>query len=113
MFGQPSEDDGSRDNPLIRNMPACTAYEVDADALAPLGDRVVIAVGTGSADGAAARGGRTARRLGLAVADFPGDHGSFFDSSYGEATGRCRGRRAAAGADLLSPGAHDRPGPTR
>jgi pimeloyl-ACP methyl ester carboxylesterase len=88
MFGQPAEDDGSRDNPLIRNMPACTAYEVDVAALAPLGDRVVIAVGAESADGAAARGGReTARRLGLAVAGFPGDHGSFFDSSYGAATG--------------------------
>jgi pimeloyl-ACP methyl ester carboxylesterase len=88
MFGQPSADDGSRDNPLIRNMPACTAYEVDVDALATLGDRVVIAVGTESADGAAARGGReTARRLGLDVADFPGEHGNFFDSSYGEATG--------------------------
>lgn len=88
MFGQPGEDDGRRDNPLIRNMPACTAYEVDVDALAPLGDRVVVAVGTGSGDGAAARAGRAvAGRLGLPVTDFPGDHGSFFDSSYGEATG--------------------------
>jgi pimeloyl-ACP methyl ester carboxylesterase len=88
MFGQSSEDDGSRDNALIRNMPACTAYEVDVEALAALGDRVVIAVGSDSADGAAARGGReTARRLGLEVAEFPGDHGNFFDSSYGEATG--------------------------
>jgi hypothetical protein len=88
MFGQTGEDDGSRDNLLIRNMPACTAYEVDVEALAPLGDRLVVAVGVGSADGAAARGGReTAARLGLAVADFPGDHGSFFDSSYGGATG--------------------------
>ncbi len=88
MFGQSSEDDGSRDNALIRNMPACTAYEVDVDALRPLADRIVVAVGTASADGAAARGGReTARRLGLEVTDFPGDHGSFFDSSYAEATG--------------------------
>ena len=88
MFGQSSEDDGSRDNALIRNMPACTAYEVDVEALAPLGGRVVVAVGADSADGAAARGGReTARRLGLEVASFPGDHGNFFDSSYGEATG--------------------------
>jgi pimeloyl-ACP methyl ester carboxylesterase len=88
MFGQSSEDDGSRDNPLIRNMPACTAYEVDAGAVGALGDRVVVAVGTESADGAAARGGRAvAARLGLPVADFPGGHGSFFDSSYGEPTG--------------------------
>jgi pimeloyl-ACP methyl ester carboxylesterase len=88
MFGQPSEDDGSRDNALIRNMPACTAYEVDVDALAALGDRVVVAVGVASADGAAARGGRAvAARLGLPVSDFPGDHGSFFDSEYAEAAG--------------------------
>ena len=64
------------------------AYEVDAEALAALGDRVVVAVGAESGDGAAARGGRhVAARLGLPVADFPGDHGSFFDSSYGEPTG--------------------------
>jgi pimeloyl-ACP methyl ester carboxylesterase len=88
MFGQSPEDDGSRDNPLIRNMPACTAYEVDAGALAVLGERLVVAVGVESGDAAAARGGRqVAARLGLPVADFPGDHGSFFDSSYAEATG--------------------------
>jgi hypothetical protein len=49
-IAQPSEDAGSRDNPLIRNMPACTAYDVDVEALARLGDRVVIAVGVESAD---------------------------------------------------------------
>jgi pimeloyl-ACP methyl ester carboxylesterase len=88
MYGQSAEDDGSRDNPLIRNMPACTAYEVDVEALAALGDRLVIAVGEESADGAAARGGReVAARIGQPVADFPGDHGSFFDSSYGQARG--------------------------
>jgi pimeloyl-ACP methyl ester carboxylesterase len=88
MFGQSGEDDGSRDNPLMRNMPLCNIYEVDVEALATLGDRVVIAVGSASGDGAAARGGReVARRLGLPVTDFPGDHGNFFDSTYGEATG--------------------------
>ena len=96
MYGQSGDDDGTRDNPLIRNMPACTAYEVDADALAALGDRVVVAIGADSADGAAARGGRqVATRIGQPVADFPGDHGSFFDSEYSEATG------VAAAADRL------------
>ena len=88
MFGQSSEDDGSRDNPLMRNMPACNVYELDVDALAGLGDRLVVAVGVQSGDGPAARGGRAvAARLGRPVADLPGDHGSFFDSSYGEPTG--------------------------
>jgi pimeloyl-ACP methyl ester carboxylesterase len=88
MFGQSAEDDGSRDNPLMRNMPSCNVYEPDAEALSGLGDRLVIAVGVESGDGPAARGGRAvAARLGRPVADLPGDHGSFFDSSYGQPTG--------------------------
>ncbi|MBJ7358625.1 alpha/beta hydrolase [Nocardioides sp.] len=88
MFGQSAEDDGSRDNPLMRNMPACNLYRPDPEALDALGDRLVIAVGVESGDGPAARGGRAvAGRLGRPVADLPGDHGSFFDSSYGEPTG--------------------------
>ena len=88
MFGQSAEDDGSRDNPLMRNMPLCNTYEVDVDALARLGDRLVVAVGAESGDGPAARGGRAvAARLGRPVTEFPGDHGNFFDSSYGAPTG--------------------------
>jgi len=88
MFGQSADDDGSRDNPLMRNMPSCNTYEVDVDALAPLGDRLVVAVGSVSGDGPAARGGRAvAARLGRPVTDFPGDHGNFFNSPYGEPTG--------------------------
>jgi pimeloyl-ACP methyl ester carboxylesterase len=88
ILGQSSEDDGSRDNPLMRNMPACNVYAVDVEALVRLGDRLVVAVGAESGDGPAARGGRgVAARLGRPAVDFPGDHGSFFDSSYGEPTG--------------------------
>jgi pimeloyl-ACP methyl ester carboxylesterase len=88
MFGQSAEDDGTRDNPLMRNMPAVNVHAVDVDRLATLGDRVVIAVGSESGDGPAARGARAvAARLGRPVVDFPGDHGNFFDSSYAEATG--------------------------
>ena len=87
-YGQSSEDDGSRDNPLMRNMPACNTYAVDVDALAALGDRLVVAVGAASGEGAAARGGRAvAARLGRPVVEIPGDHGSFFNSPYGEPTG--------------------------
>jgi pimeloyl-ACP methyl ester carboxylesterase len=88
MFGQTAEDDGHRDNPLMRNMPACNVYEVDAEALSGLGNRLVVAVGEASGAGPAARGGRAvAARLGRPVTDFPGDHGNFFDSAYGEPTG--------------------------
>ena len=72
QFGQSSEDDGSRDNPLMRNMPSCNEYEVDVDALDALGDRLVIAVGVESGGGPAARGGRAvAAALGRPVVDFP------------------------------------------
>jgi len=87
MFGQSGQDDGSRDNPLMRNAPACNLLEVDADALFRL-DRLHVAVGTESGDGPAARGGRAvAARLGRPVTDFPGDHGNFLDSPYGPPTG--------------------------
>ena len=49
MFGQSAEDDGSRDNPLMRNMPGCNTYVVDVEALAPLGDRLFVAVGSSPA----------------------------------------------------------------
>ena len=55
---QSTEDDGSRDNPLMRNMPACNQYQVDAAVLDALGDRLDIAVGMESGGGPAARGGR-------------------------------------------------------
>jgi hypothetical protein len=88
QFGQSSEDDGSRDNPLMRNMPSCNQYKVDAAVLDALGDRLIIAVGVESGGGPAARGGRAvAAALGRPVVGLPGDHGSFLDSSYGEPTG--------------------------
>jgi len=88
QFGQSSEDDGSRDNPLMRNMPSGNQYAVDAAALAGLGHRLVIAVGVESGEGPAARGGRAvAAALGRPVVELPGDHGSFLDSSYGEPKG--------------------------
>ena len=72
-FGLPTEDDGSRDNALMRNMPSCNEFRVDPDALAALGDRLVIAVGEKSGDQIAGRGGRAvAEQLGLPVTRVPG-----------------------------------------
>src|SRR3954468_22547594 len=78
MFGMSAEDDGSRDNPLMRNLGPCNAYEPDLDALASLGDRLVIAAGADSGQQMAARGGYSvAARLGSEVAIFPKGHGGF------------------------------------
>ena len=83
--GCPSEDDGSRTDPLMRNMPACTAYEPDIEALAALGDRLVIAVGVESGEQMAARGGRSvAEALGVPVTEFPSNHGGFLGGEYGQ-----------------------------
>ncbi|WP_230487162.1 alpha/beta fold hydrolase [Nocardioides anomalus] len=77
-FGLSAEDDGSRTNPLIRNMPACNRYAPDVAALGALGERLVVAVGTGSGDTLAARGGRAvAAAVGVPVAQFPSHHGGF------------------------------------
>ena len=88
QFGQSTEDDGSRDHLLMRNMPAVNEYPVDVAALQALGDRLTIAVGAESGEGVAARGGRTvAATLGRPVAELPGDHASFLDTPYGPPTG--------------------------
>jgi pimeloyl-ACP methyl ester carboxylesterase len=78
MFGMPTEDDGSRDSPLIRNLGPGNDYVPDFDALTAFGDRLVIAVGEDSGEQMAARGGRAvAARLGSRVAVFPSGHGGF------------------------------------
>ncbi|GAA5084247.1 alpha/beta hydrolase [Microbacterium yannicii] len=80
MFGMSAEDDGSRTNPLMRNMPATIAYRIDIDALRARGERLVIAVGVESGDALAARGGRSvATAVGVPVADFPSHHAGFTD----------------------------------
>ena len=88
QFGQSSEDDGSRDHLLMRNMPAVNEYVIDVAALQALGDRLVIAVGAESGEGVAARGARAvAAALGKPVVELPGDHGSFLNNPYGPPAG--------------------------
>ncbi|MGL4256221.1 MAG: alpha/beta hydrolase [Microbacterium sp.] len=78
MFGMPADDDGTRTNPLFRNMPALIDYRVDVDRLRALGDRVVIAAGVESREEMAARGARAvAAAIGRPVTDFPSHHGGF------------------------------------
>lgn len=84
-FGLPSEDDGSRTDPLMRNMPACNAYHPDVARLTALGPRLVIAAGVESGQAVAARGARSvAQALGMAVTEFPSHHGGFLGGEYGQ-----------------------------
>ena len=85
MFGMSAEDNGSRDDPLMRNFPACQLYEPDVAALRALGDRLVIGVGKASGETMAARGARSvAAAVGVRVTEFAGDHGGFLGGEYGQ-----------------------------
>ena len=85
MFGLPTEDDGSRGDPLVgQNMPSCPAYQHDFDALRAASTRVVIGVGEESGQAVAGRAGAAvAGRLGLAPVIFPGGHDGFLGGEYG------------------------------
>ncbi len=78
-FGLPTEDDGSRDHPLVGlNMLTTPSYRPDFDALRAAPTRIVIGVG---AQSAAMMPGRAATavagRLGTEPITFPGGHGGF------------------------------------
>ena len=85
MFGMSAEDDGSRTDPLMRNIPAGNAYRPDLEALAALGDRLVLAVGVESGQQMAARGARSvAEALGRPVTEFPSNHAGFLGGEFGQ-----------------------------
>jgi hypothetical protein len=85
MFGMPTEDDGSRTDPLlglalVGSMP----YEPDLDALRTASTRIVMAAG--NEDGTMANRGAygVAQRLGTQVVAFPSGHGGFLGGEYGQ-----------------------------
>lgn len=83
-FGLPTEDDGSRDDPLLSKNLAIPPFEPDLDALRASSVRIVPAVGTDGEGGLAWRGGAAlARELGVEPVVFPGDHGGFTVSPMG------------------------------
>ena len=86
MFGLPTEDDGSRDDPLLgQNMLTSTRYEPDFEALRAAPTRIVVAVGAESEGELAHRGGRAvAERLGTTPVTFPGGHNGFLGGEYGQ-----------------------------
>jgi len=86
MFGLPTEDDGSRDDPLLgQNILSCTHYQPDFDALRNAPTRIVIGAGAESEGELAHRGAEgVAERLGTTPVIFPGGHGGFLGDEYGQ-----------------------------
>jgi hypothetical protein len=85
MFGLPTQDDGSRDDPLVgQNMPSCIAYQ-HFDALRAAPTRVVIAVGATSGRAMTGRAATAvAEQLGMKPVTFPGGHDGFLGGEYGQ-----------------------------
>ncbi|WP_314176566.1 alpha/beta fold hydrolase [Streptomyces winkii] len=86
-FGMPSEDDGSRDDPLLSDRSwAVSSYRPDVEALAAAPTRVVIAVGEETGDTFTGRTSlATAELLGQEATVFPSHHGGFLGGEFGYA----------------------------
>jgi len=85
QFGMPSEDDGSRDDPLLSDRSwAVSSYRPDVDALTTAPTRIVIAVGEESMGTFTGRTSvATAELLGQRAAVFPSHHGGFMGGEFG------------------------------
>ncbi|MEV4947126.1 alpha/beta hydrolase [Streptomyces sp. NPDC053755] len=85
-FGLPTEDDGSRDDPLLgQNMIGCTGFRPDTAALRAAPTRVVVAAGKESEGEWPARAAaEIARELGTTLTVFPSHHGGFLGGEYGQ-----------------------------
>jgi pimeloyl-ACP methyl ester carboxylesterase len=86
MFGLPTEDDGSRNDPLAgQNMISCTHFQPDFDALRAASTRIVLGVGADSGEALAGRAAKAvAARLDLTPVTFPGGHDGFLGGEYGQ-----------------------------
>jgi pimeloyl-ACP methyl ester carboxylesterase len=86
-FGMPTEDDGSRDDPLLSDRSSAVAsYRPDVEALAAAPTRIVIAVGEESAETFTGRTAvATAELLGQQATVFPSHHGGFLGGEFGYA----------------------------
>src|SRR3954463_12694464 len=86
MFGLPSQDDGSRDDPLLgQNMLSSTGFEPDFDGLRAASTRIVVAAGADSEGELAHRGAvAVAERLGTTPVTLPGGHAGFLGGEYGQ-----------------------------
>jgi pimeloyl-ACP methyl ester carboxylesterase len=86
-FGLPTEDDGSRDHPLLGpHMVYVSRYEPDFDSLRDASTRLVVAGGIESEDTFPCRAAlAVAERLGTDVVVFPSHHGGFHEQGDPEA----------------------------
>jgi len=86
MFGLPTEDDGSRTDPLLGlALVGSMGYEPDIEALRAASTRIVIAAGVESEGEMASRGAfAVAERLGTEPVIFPSNHGGFLGGEYGQ-----------------------------
>jgi pimeloyl-ACP methyl ester carboxylesterase len=86
-FGMTTEDDGSRDNPLLSDRSwEVSSYRPDVDALAAAPTRIVIAVGEESEGTFTGRSAvATAELLGQQATVFPSHHGGFLGGEFGYA----------------------------
>ncbi|MEZ7159667.1 alpha/beta hydrolase [Streptomyces althioticus] len=84
-FGLPTQDDGSRDDPLLSDRSwAVSDYRPDADAITAAPTRVVIAVGEESENLLTARtSAAAAELLGQKAVVFPSHHGGFCGGEFG------------------------------
>jgi pimeloyl-ACP methyl ester carboxylesterase len=84
-LGMPTEDDGSRDDVLLRqNLMTCTHYQHDFEALRAAPTRIVVGVGAESEGEMAHRAGvAVAERLGTKPVTFPSHHGGFLGGEFG------------------------------
>ncbi|GAA4555668.1 alpha/beta fold hydrolase [Planotetraspora kaengkrachanensis] len=87
VFGMPTDDDGSRDDPLLSDRSwAVSSHRPDIEALTAAPTRVVIAVGEESLDVFTGRTSvATAELLGQKATVFPSHHGGFLGGEYGYA----------------------------
>jgi len=85
QFGMPTDDDGSRDDPLLSDRSiAVSGYHPDVKALTAAPTRVVIAVGEESKGTFTGRTSvATAELLGQKATVFPSHHGGFMGGEFG------------------------------
>ena len=87
QFGMATEDDGSRDDPLLSDRSAAVSgFRPDFEALAAVPTRIVIAVGEESLGTFTGRSAvATAELLGQQATVFPSHHGGFLGGEFGYA----------------------------
>lgn len=84
-FGMPTDDDGSRDDPMLANFVDLVGYQPDFDLLRAASTNIVVCVGEDSEGEIAHRGGQVvAEGLGTEAVVFPGGHGGFLGGEYGQ-----------------------------